>query len=397
MTNTIHMPQTERRFPELDALRGLAAAIVVFSHFFQLVLPLGRHTISNFVLHWSPLRIFFAGHEAVILFFLLSGFVLTLGFMNQQQPYASFITKRVFRIYAPYVCSLAFAVVGAYFLYGATPISSPWFAITWSQPVSWLLVLQHCFFIGKYDVAQFNTAFWSLVYEMRISLIFPALYIVAKRVPLNALLLSALAASWLAWWRHSVPYSAEWVITLHYAGIFVCGSLLAQNVNALRNRIASTGSSLRVALTALAFLLIAYGQGTPTLMSRFSPLTDWPVILGCSWLMIFAISSDSLGAWLRSTVPQFLGKISYSLYLIHGTILFAAVHLMYPNFSLAYIFPSALIAIVVASYWFHLWIERPCIATGKRVASALAAKQFADSAVCAGLVCGRISSGNKAH
>jgi peptidoglycan/LPS O-acetylase OafA/YrhL len=375
MTNTIHMAPTERRFLELDALRGLAASVVVFRHFVNL-LPLGSHPMLYFLLLRSPLRLFLAAHEAVILFFLLSGFVLTLPFMNQQQSYASFITKRVFRIYVPYLCALALAVVGAYFLHGAIPVLSGWFAITWSQPVSWLLVLQHCFFIGKYEVAQFNTAFWSLVYEMRISLIFPALYIFTKRVPINALLLGGFAASCLACWQHSEPYGAEWVITLHYAGIFACGSLLAQNVNALRNRIASTRFSLRAALTAFAFLLITYGQGTPALISRFYPLTDWPVILGCAWLMMFAISSDSLGAWLKSTVPQFLGKISYSLYLIHATILFAAVHLMYPKLSLTYIFPGALIAIVVASYWFHLLIERPCMTIGRRVASALAGEQL---------------------
>jgi peptidoglycan/LPS O-acetylase OafA/YrhL len=369
------MAQRERGFPELDALRGLAASIVVFRHFVN-VLPFDRYAMLRFVLLRSPLRFFFAAHEAVILFFLLSGFVLTLALENQQQSYVSFIARRIFRIYAPYLCALALAVTGAYFLHGAIPDLSPWFAITWSQPVSWLLALQHCLFIGKYDVAQFDTAFWSLVYEMRISLIFPALHIFAKRVPKNALLLGAVAGSFLACWGHSDPYSSEWLITLHYTGIFVCGSLLAQNVNALRNRIASARPSLRAVLTALALLLITYGQGTPTLISHFSPLTDWPVIVGCAWLIMFAISSESLGAWLKSTLPQFLGKISYSLYLIHATVLFAAVHLMYPKLSLAYVFPATLVAIVLASYWFHLLIERPCMVIGRRVSSALAAEQL---------------------
>jgi peptidoglycan/LPS O-acetylase OafA/YrhL len=369
------MTPREHGFPELDALRGLAACVVVFRHFVN-VLPLGRHTMLHFVLLRSPLRFFFAAHEAVILFFLLSGFVLTLALMNRQQSYASFITRRTFRIYAPYLCALAFAVTGAYFLHGVIPALSPWFAMTWSQPVSWLLVSQHCLFIGKYEVVQFNTAFWSLVYEMRISLIFPGLYILTKRVPIKVLLLGAVAASGLTCWRHSEPYGVEWVITLHYAGIFVCGSLLAQNVNVLRNRIASTRPLPRTALTALAFLSITYGQGTPALISRFSPLTDWPVILGCAWLMIFAISSESLGAWLKGVVPQFLGKISYSLYLIHATILFAAVHLIYTKLSMAYIFSGALIAMVVASYWFHLLIERPCMTIGRRAATLVAGEQL---------------------
>jgi hypothetical protein len=34
-------------------------------------------------------------------------------------------------------------------------------------------VLQHVFFLGDYDSSAYNTAFWSVVQEMRISIVFP--------------------------------------------------------------------------------------------------------------------------------------------------------------------------------------------------------------------------------
>ena len=62
-----------RRFRELDSLRGLAAITVVFHHFSRICSPQIIHVLDR-----TPLRILVAGHQAVILFFLLSGFVLTL-------------------------------------------------------------------------------------------------------------------------------------------------------------------------------------------------------------------------------------------------------------------------------------------------------------------------------
>lgn len=61
------------RFNEFDSLRGLAAVSVVLCH----LLPLGNYTLIN-TLDKTPFHLLWAGHEAVILFFILSGFVLSL-------------------------------------------------------------------------------------------------------------------------------------------------------------------------------------------------------------------------------------------------------------------------------------------------------------------------------
>src|SRR5947209_5678086 len=62
------------RYIELDSLRGLAALTVVVGHF------IGVYQNSPWFAVWnaSPFRFIGAGHEAVVLFFLLSGFVLAV-------------------------------------------------------------------------------------------------------------------------------------------------------------------------------------------------------------------------------------------------------------------------------------------------------------------------------
>ena len=57
-----------------------------------------------------------------------------------------------------------------------------WINFTWSEPVTLHLVMQHILFLGNYDWSQFNTAFWSLVYEMRISLVFPLIALAVLRL-----------------------------------------------------------------------------------------------------------------------------------------------------------------------------------------------------------------------
>ncbi|MEH7247503.1 acyltransferase family protein, partial [Neobacillus niacini] len=73
------------RLEELDSLRGIASLTVVIHHTL-LTLPifLAAHqheqinsTIVKIFTN-SPLHIIWGGHEAVILFFVLSGFVLSL-------------------------------------------------------------------------------------------------------------------------------------------------------------------------------------------------------------------------------------------------------------------------------------------------------------------------------
>jgi peptidoglycan/LPS O-acetylase OafA/YrhL len=86
-----------QRFVELDALRGVAACTVVLHHLAQ---------AYSFESPWY-LRPLVAGHEAVILFFTLSGFVLSLPFWNRGSngPYGQYLIRRFFRIYVR--CTLA--------------------------------------------------------------------------------------------------------------------------------------------------------------------------------------------------------------------------------------------------------------------------------------------------
>ena len=111
------------RYEELDSLRGIAAVTVVMSHVLR-VFPsiendtyiLGYGEMINLIKH-TPMRIIFAGYEAVILFFILSGFVLSLPFyLNKNQKYSNYLIKRFFRIYIPYISVVIITLLFMFFI-----------------------------------------------------------------------------------------------------------------------------------------------------------------------------------------------------------------------------------------------------------------------------------------
>ncbi len=98
-----------RGIDSLDDLRGLAALVVLLSH---CLLTLPQPDTLGSPLHlapwellrtweiYSPLRLLTAGNGTVMIFFVLSGFVLSLPFIAQgRAEYPPYVATRFCRIY----------------------------------------------------------------------------------------------------------------------------------------------------------------------------------------------------------------------------------------------------------------------------------------------------------
>src|SRR5208282_6007156 len=213
------------RYLELDSLRGIGASIVVLGHFAMLWAPSAWYNAINL----SPLRTLFAAHEAVVLFFVLSGFVLSIPLSGDRPPgYGLFLLKRFCRIYLPFVAAILIAAVCSFFLYSAAPTGDPWIDQTWSVRPTIALVLGHLLTTTR-SAAQLNTAIWTLIVEIRVSLIFPILFWLTRRLhpALSLGCLAALAAG-LPLVRHG-NYFAGTIIDPADVAMFVGGILLWLN------------------------------------------------------------------------------------------------------------------------------------------------------------------------
>ncbi|WP_255631364.1 acyltransferase [Caballeronia sp. dw_19] len=361
-------PFRGRHYPQLDALRGIAALMVVINHF-VLVGPL----------RWiprSPLRVLALGHEAVILFFILSGFVLTLQLISDRRiTYRDYVIKRICRIYLPYLVVL-FAAFSAIYLINIEPVkwAGSWFNHIWTGSFSGGEILEHLLFIGQYKANRVLPVIWSLIYEMRISLMMPLVVYCVRRVSARTCLAAALGISLVSFAfamgrntdvTSSPSFSGEWAMTAHYLGMFIVGATLAFHRVGWQQWLAKGDRTMLVlaASVTLYFLSRSIMSITSGILGQY--IFDWCVVAGAAGITCTTIVSRRFTLALARRPIVFLGTISYSLYLTHTVVLLTVIHLM-PASVPAWrsIMTAALLVIPVAAVT-HFVVERPSIYLGK--------------------------------
>lgn len=335
---------------------------VVFLHFKNLMIPdesLGTlSSWQHFLLALaSPLT---TGGEAVILFFVLSGFVLMLPYTRgKNQPYGIFVVRRILRIYGPYIFALAFAVAGAALWHGDHGLDR-WGMKTWSQPVSWRLVLQHVLMLGVYNYHEYNPVFWTLIEEMRISLIYPVLAYLVLRLPARYTLLLAAALALSARGIMRLWPSMDWIMTLEYTGMFLCGMVLANNFAAISQWYRRRNTAARGFLALFAFVVYVTGH-----LARHG--SEWLMTFASMAFILVALASRRAGALLTRGPINFLGRISYSLYLIHIPVLMALTITLHPYIPAWVILPLYVCISVGIASVFHRVVEMPFTTLSRRV------------------------------
>jgi peptidoglycan/LPS O-acetylase OafA/YrhL len=117
--------------------------------------------------------------------------------------------------------------------------------------------------------------------------------------------------------------------------------------------------------------LYGFAQAS-SLVERFSipgDIFDWPVAAGAVMLIVFAINSPPFHKFLNSRTIHYLGERSYSLYLIHGTILFSLIHTLMGRVRLDILFLLYLAITLFVAEIFYRLIEHPAMLFGRRLAA----------------------------
>src|SRR5207248_5294116 len=100
---------------------------------------------------YTPLHAFWGGHEAVIFFFVISGFVLALPYFKRPLHYTPFILKRISRIYLPYIVAVAVAaLVDVRLSRGGIASLSSWVNGSWTEPLTLKLLASHALLVGSF-------------------------------------------------------------------------------------------------------------------------------------------------------------------------------------------------------------------------------------------------------
>lgn len=302
------------RYNQLHAMRGIAALTVFFSHF------IGLYVFDNTlfqIIRNSPLHIFYDGAAAVTFFFVLSGFVLSLQFIDnkKQLNLFSFYFKRIFRIYPVFIFVIFLSLFIKHYLFLSHNLSglSPWIQSFWKWDFSndnCKEIIKTLFLIGpNFNADLIDPVIWSLVVEMKVSFLIPFfIYIISKtNFVLNAIFLASFVFCTSDYW----------------SGIFIVGILLAKYKEFLLD-VLNEKKRLIIPITCISiiFYTCRYSLHFGFPQNFFlRACGDFLIAIASSIFILLALMENKVSRILQNSFFKFLGDISYSFYLVHMPLL----------------------------------------------------------------------------
>jgi len=350
----------EPRLHALDGLRGAAAVVVVAFHVFaQTRLP---DAVASTLLA-SPLGLFVNGPGAVHVFFVLSGYVLALTLLRDGAPgrLRRFYVRRWFRIQPPYMVAVLFAWAVSQLLMplGAQAAGTPWVRLPMARlPVAlWFPSMA----FGLLPVG------WSLFIEMAMSAVFPLLPALGRRVHS----LAPLGLGLLLFFDFD-PRFQFLRFTIDFAlglALFVHSERIAGVVQRWPRMAPTLAGITGVALVQLPFAIGRAHTGFAGLEQGHSPAAIAQFALGSALLVVAALHAPALRRALSTPLAGFFGRVSYSLYLVHHSVLFCFV-LRAPGYTFRWptallVFAATLAISSVLAELGYRFVEAPSIRAGR--------------------------------
>jgi peptidoglycan/LPS O-acetylase OafA/YrhL len=352
-----------KRIPELDGLRGLAALIVLISHFFGEV-PHGTRLITF-------------GWLGVDLFFVLSGFLIGSVILAQRDEpnfFTSFYLRRAARILPVYGMVCAATLVLAAALRG-----HPWSDHPYGAAV-------YAVFGSNIDLSfwggggQWLRPTWTLAVEEQFYLLLPPLIVLTPRRWLAPLLV----ALWLcatAFRAITIGQPLAAFSLLPGRMDLLLGGVLIAHV---RRNVDMSRYIAYLRIVPLVFLLLLFCvdlYSNDVFFVIFSPALA-SIAIGAYIMAIVQGAPEA--ARFRSPVLRYIGRISYALYLVHqpvSGVLHGLILDARPDIGgiapLAVTILSVLVSIgLAAASW--RWIERPILERARSY-HALLSRRFAIS------------------
>lgn len=325
-------PSRSPRLTSLDGLRGVAALIVLLHHCLLPIPDFAAPLYGGSGGSWSwylnsPLHVLTAGTEAVVVFFVLSGLVLTLQAVagTRRFSWRAYYPSRLLRLYVPVVAAVVWSLllITVFPRGGLSDDPSLWLR-EHAEPTTLTTAIKDCLLLG--GTSNLDGPLWSLRWEVLFSLLLP-LYVWAA-VALRKVWLLAAAGAIVA----TGLVIAVGIPGLQYLPMFAIGALFAVRRDALasaahRVNEAPSGRWIWAALTAFAILGITANWTVGHALSGHG-LSMMLVAAGATAWVFVAFGCPTAGRLLNTGTVQWLGRVSFSLYLTHEPIVVAIAQLL---------------------------------------------------------------------
>lgn len=375
------------RIESLDSLRWIASMIVVIFHcllsFNLFYDAYYTHEFNNKFIEFlttSPLHTVWAGNEAVLLFFVLSGFVLSIPFFNGRQlNYPSYAIRRFFRIYIPYIVIMMVSVllVMLFHEYKSVDSLSSSYENRWDHAVSLQAIVSYVL-MRSYDITNVNGVVWTLFHEMKISLIFPLFIIILRRYNFIKGVLYALVLNTLLYFLLAgiVDLAGNNIFSslinsfkgsLYYVIFFIFGAVLAKYKDKF-NFLKMYSSVKKGMILIISLILINTKWLSVYIGIDNTKITDTISLLGILILFVMVLNSTKLNNFLTNKTLLWLGRISFSLYLIHIPVLMMTTIFLGKLIPIELAFILVPIICLPIAHFTYRFIEVPANNIGKRLA-----------------------------
>jgi peptidoglycan/LPS O-acetylase OafA/YrhL len=328
--------------PELESLRGIAIVLVLLFHLDSLVVflrPDKGRWVSPFVAYVQ------AGHTGVNLFFILSGFLLSMPFLAQAAGGRPVSLRR-------YAGRRALRILPLY--YSAVLVAALLCASTGRDLLRALPYL--CFLNGFADATTplppYSNVWWSLATEAQFYVLLPLLPLTLgspRRRIVGAVALMLIVAAYAAFLSRilqaptilgemALGFSVLGRAPMFLAGIGAAWFYLHHGAS-LRRRLASrplrSGGADLILLAVLAVLAGLLRWVVSIGLALEQPNYQiWHVLESVLWtavMLLLLLAPLHLKPLLSNPLLRRLGVLSYSLYLLHVPVIITALNFLRPR------------------------------------------------------------------
>ncbi len=319
-------------FPNLNGIRFIAALIVIIHHIEQFKFMFGLNNCWETSLVMQSI-----GKLGVILFFTLSGFLITYLLLVEEKQVGKidikqFYIRRILRIWPLYflIFFLAFFVLNNINFFNLPNES----ALNASSSITFVLFV--CFlsniFLAFYGALPFASQSWSVATEEQFYLIWPWVLKFSKSKLLSLILVIVVVCGvnifLMTNLSNSLPFKQE---LLSFWKMFNIDCMAIGGIFAYflftGAKILKYVMNVYVFYFALLsmFILLAFKIYIPIFTTYFN-YDIWALLFG---LVILNFSSaKNLGISLENKVFNYLGKISYGLYMYHSIAILTSIKVL---------------------------------------------------------------------
>jgi peptidoglycan/LPS O-acetylase OafA/YrhL len=338
------------RVSSLDGLRGILATAVIVHHF---TISYFWHTTSSW--QTTDSRVLNnMGSVPVSLFFMITGYLFTAKIYRSEPKWGAILSSRIKRIFPMYLFSVAVIIAIAF--YQSQGVVAP-IGETLKAVGRWVI------FVGSpingfADTVRINASVqWTLLYEAVFYLSLPMLFcLLRRRLPGVSLLIAVLVLACL-WGIYHHHFSSR------FPKLFLVGIAVAVFEERIR-KWPINFAGVRCTLVALLALLISMKLKSYSIVQM--------LLLGVPFALF--VLGNSLNGLLENRGLKILGEASFSIYLLHGIVIYSLFSLLNVySFEAAqfthYVWYLPLVIILtsalsVATYW---GIEHPFLRRRKNV------------------------------